>query len=231
LVRVVEPDLTMRMSEYIVLHVLMHHRQQKRIEENQRGKVWDSFPTHAAGAIRVGILGLGVMGRDAAEKLKRLGFKVSGWSRSRKRLTGITTYAGDGELDRFLAQTDILVCLLPLTPDTEGILDRSLIAKLRRSGPLGGPVLINAGRGKLQREADILAALDAGELHGVSLDVFETEPLPKTSRLWHHPRVYISPHAAADSDPEVIARYVLGQIHSHQAGRGLKNIVDRQRGY
>jgi glyoxylate/hydroxypyruvate reductase A len=231
LVRVVEPDLTMRMSEYVVMHVLMHHRQQKRIESNQQEKVWDSFPTHAAGNIHVGILGFGVMGRDAAEKLKWLGFRVSGWSRSRKQVPGIETFAGPGQLDRFLAQTDILVCLLPLTPATLGILNRDLIGKLHRGGPLGAPVLINAGRGKLQREDDILAALDAGELHGASLDVFETEPLPRSSRLWRHPRVYVSPHAAADSDPHVIARYVLRQVANHEAGLALENVVDRDRGY
>jgi glyoxylate/hydroxypyruvate reductase A len=231
LVRVVDPDLTMRMGEYVVMHVLMHHRQQKRIESNQRKKLWDPFITHAASALSVGMLGLGVMGRDAGEKLRHLGFKVSGWSRSRKRVAGIKTFAGREELDAFLAQTDVLVCLLPLTADTVGIIDRTLIGKLRRSGPLGAPVLINAGRGKLQREADIIAALDAGDLHGASLDVFETEPLSGTSPLWHHPRVFVSPHVAADSDPEVIARYVLDQIGNHRAGRGLKNVVDRKRGY
>jgi glyoxylate/hydroxypyruvate reductase A len=231
LVRVVEPDLTNRMSEWVVMHVLMHHRQQKRIEANQQKKIWDSFPTHAAGAIRVGILGLGVMGRDAAAKLVRMGFKVAGWSRSRKQVPSIECFAGSAELDRFLGQTDILVCLLPLTPETVGILNRDLIGKLRRGGPLGAPVLINAGRGKLQREDDILAALDRGELHGASLDVFETEPLPPTSPLWRHPRVYVSPHAAADSDPEVIARYVLRQVNNHEAGLGLENVVDRGRGY
>ncbi len=231
LVRVVDPDLTMRMSEYIVMHVLMHHRQQKRIEANQRRKIWDSFATHAADALTVGILGFGVMGRDAGEKLRHLGFKVAGWSRTAKLASGIATFAGREELDAFLASTDILVCLLPLTPDTAGIIDRTLIEKLRRKGPFGAPVLINAGRGRLQREADILAALDAGTLHAASLDVFETEPLPQTSRLWLHPRVYVSPHAAADSDPDVIARYVLGQIRRYEFGQGLNNVVDRKRGY
>lgn len=231
LVRVVEPDLTMRMSEHVVMHVLMHHRQQKRIDGNQRQKIWDSFATHAASSLSVGMLGFGVMGRDAGEKLRHLGFRVSAWSRSPKQASGIKTFTGEAELDAFLRQIDILVCLLPLTPDTSGIIDRALIRKLRRAGPLGGPVLINSGRGKLQREDDILAALDAGELHAASLDVFETEPLPPTSRLWDHPRVYVSPHGAADSDPLVIARYVLGQIRNYEAGRGLANVVDRRRGY
>ncbi len=231
IVRVVDPDLTMRMSEYVVMHVLMHHRQQMRIEANQRQRTWDSFATHAADALTVGILGFGVMGRDAGEKLSHLGFKVAGWSRTAKQAQGIATFAGQPGLDAFLAATDILVCLLPLTADTAGIIDRDLIAKLRRNGPLGGPVLINAGRGRLQREEDILAALDAGELRGASLDVFETEPLPRTSRLWLHPRVYVSPHTAADSDPDVIARYVLGQIRKYETGQGLINVVDRKRGY
>ncbi|MDP9137934.1 MAG: NAD(P)-binding domain-containing protein, partial [Pseudomonadota bacterium] len=135
LVRVVEPDLTKRMSEHVVMHVLMHHRQQKRIEGNQQKRIWDSFPTHAAGALSVGIMGFGIMGRDVGEKLRNLGFKVSGWSQSAKHAEGIATFTGREELDGFLAQTDILVCLLPLTRETAGILNRVLIGKLRRNGP------------------------------------------------------------------------------------------------
>jgi len=231
IVRINDPDLTGRMTEYIVLHVLMHHRQQRRLDENQRRKIWDSFPTHAAGDITVGIMGLGVMGQDSAERLRDLGFRVAGWSRTRKRIDGVHCYAGAAEFDAFLNRTDILVSLLPATPETDGIINRDTIRKLSRKGPLGAPVIINAGRGRQQVAKDILAALDAGELHGATLDVFENEPLPPDSPFWTHPRVTVTPHCAADSEPEVICAYVYRQIERHRAGKPLENLVDRARGY
>jgi len=231
IVRVNEPDLTMRMSEYVVLHVLMHHRQQRRIDENQKRKVWDSFETHGASDLAVGIMGLGVLGRDAAEKLNQLGFKVAGWSRTRKHIPGVHCYAGATEFDSFLRRTDVLVSLLPNTPETTGIVNRGLIRKLSRKGPFGAPIFINAARGKQQVEADLVAALDAGELHAATLDVFVTEPLPADSPLWTHPKITVTPHCAADSDPQTISAYVLRQIHNHQAGRPLENTVDRALGY
>ena len=229
--RVNDPDLTRRMSEYVVLHVLMHHRQQRRLDENQRNKLWDGFPTHAAPALTVGIMGLGIMGTDSATKLAMLGFKVVGWSRSPKKIPGVECFAGAPEFDSFLERTDILVCLLPHTPETTGIINRDTIAKLSRKGPFGAPILINAGRGKQQIESDILAALDSGALHSVTLDVFETEPLPQDSRFWTHPKVTVTPHVAADSDPATITAYVLSQIRRHQAGLPIENLVDRKRGY
>jgi glyoxylate/hydroxypyruvate reductase len=229
--RVNDPDLTMRMTEYVVLHVLMHHRQQRRLDANQQNKVWDSFPTHAASALTVGIMGLGVMGTDSARKLALLGFKVVGWSRSPKVIPGVECFAGQEEFDSFLKRTDILVCLLPHTPETTGIINHDTIAKLSRNGPFGAPIVINAGRGKQQVESDILAALDSGALHAATLDVFETEPLPQHSRFWNHPKVTLTPHAAADSDPATITAYVLSQIRRHQAGLPVENLVDRRRGY
>ena len=231
IVRVNDPDLTMRMSEYVVLHVLLHHRQQRRLDENQRKKVWDGFATHAANALRVGVMGLGVLGQDAARKLAMLGFKVAGWSRSPKLIDGVQCFSGAGGLDTFLARTDVLVSLLPATPETDGILNRALIRKLARSGPFGAPVLINAGRGRQQVEEDILAALEAGELRGATLDVFRTEPLPPDSPFWSHPRVTLTPHIAADSDPQVICEYVARQIAAYEASGKLSNLVDRARGY
>jgi glyoxylate/hydroxypyruvate reductase A len=231
IVRVVDADLTMRMSEYVVLHVLMHHRQQRRIDENQRRKVWDSFPTHGASDLAVGILGLGVLGGDAAVKLVSLGFKVAGWSRTRKHILGVHCYAGAAEFDSFLRRTDVLVSLLPHTPETTGVINRDLISRLSRKGPFGAPILINAARGKQQVEADIIAALDAGELYAATLDVFETEPLSQDSPLWTHPKVTVTPHLAADSDPTTISGYVLRQIRRHQAGLPLENVIDRARGY
>ena len=231
LVRVVNQDLTKRMTEYVVLHVLMHHRQQPRFVAQQAANVWNAPDQWAACDVRVGLLGLGELGRDAGEVLVRLGFKVAGWSRTLKALPGIECFSGAEGFQQFLARTDVLVALLPLTPDTKGILNRATFAGLARDGVLGRPVVINAGRGGLQIEADILAALDDGTLGAATLDVFETEPLPPASRLWSHPKVTITPHNAADSSPGAIADDVAAQILAHEAGRPLRNVVDRAKGY
>ncbi|WP_316236999.1 glyoxylate/hydroxypyruvate reductase A [Bradyrhizobium sp. SZCCHNR1015] len=231
LVRVAVDDLTARMTEYVVLHVLMHHRQELYLRESQHVKRWAPKYQWPAAAIGVGILGLGTLGIDAAEVLRRLGFQVAGWSRSEKQADGIECFHGAAQLDAFLARTDILVSLLPLTPDTRGILDRRMFARLRRSSPLGAPVLINAGRGGLQNEADILACLDDDTLGSVSLDVFGQEPLPAESRFWTHPKVVLTPHNAADTDADAISRYVAEQIATFEAGGALRNLVDRVRGY
>jgi glyoxylate/hydroxypyruvate reductase len=230
--RIVDPDLTERMSEWVVMHALVHLRQLRRYERQQRGRVWtDDDNQPKAGDIQIGVLGLGVLGRDAAAKLKTLGFKVAGWSASPKSLPGVDCYSAADGLKRLLKQTDMLVVLLPLTEATRGILNASLLAQLRQGGPLGGPILINAGRGGLQVEADIVAALDSGALKGASLDVFEREPLPEDSRLWAHPAVYVSPHNAAVSSPQAIAAFVAGQREADKRAGPLAHLVDRRRGY
>lgn len=230
-VRFADPDMTMRMSEYVVQHVLMHHRQQRRMDRQQAAAMWEPFDQWAASAVRVGVMGLGVLGSDAAQKFKMMGFRVAGWSRTRRALDGIECFAGEAELPAFLARTDILVCLLPLTPETRGIIDRKLIRSLAKDGPLGGPVIINAGRGEQQVERDILAALDSGELFAATLDVFETEPLPPEGPFWRHPRVTVTPHIAAESDPETTCRNIINQIAHFESGMPLENVVDCQRGY
>ena len=231
LVRVAVADLTDRMAEYVVLHVLMHHRQEFYLRESQREKRWAPKYQWPASAIAVGIMGLGTLGANAAEVLQRIGFRVVGWSRSEKRIDGVECFHGDAGLEAFLRHTDILVCLLPLTADTRHILDRGAFAKLNRTSPMGAPVLINAGRGGLQNEADLLAALDDGTLGAASLDVFSQEPLPADSPFWAHPRVVLTPHNAADTDPDEISKYVARQIEKYEAGGKLENVVDRGRGY
>ena len=231
MVRVAVPDLTERMTEYVALHALMHHRQELYLRQSQRDKRWAPKTQWAAGAISVGIMGLGELGAHAAGVLRAIGFRVSGWSRSAKEIAGIQCFHGEGQFDAFLRQTDILVCLLPLTPDTRHILNRGLFAKLNRNSPMGAPVLINAGRGGLQNEADILQCLDDGTLGAASLDVYATEPLPTDSRFWTHPKVVLTPHNAADTDPDEISKYVARQIERFEAGGALENVVDRKRGY
>jgi glyoxylate/hydroxypyruvate reductase A len=232
IVRVVDADLTQRMSEYVVLHCLMHLRQTHRYARQQRERLWrDDRDQPAAGEVRVGIMGLGILGGDAARKLKVIGFDVAGWSRSPKTLEGLASYAGEDGLAPFLARTDILVCLLPLTDATRGILNKKLFAKLARDGRLGSPVLINAGRGGLQVEADIVAALDEGTLNAATLDVFEREPLPPDSPLWMHPAVTVTPHNAAVSEANAICARIADQIRRFEAGEPLQNLVDRELGY
>jgi glyoxylate/hydroxypyruvate reductase A len=229
--RIVDPDLTGRMTEYVVLHVLMHHRRVRLYDRQQREHLWRDHRQPPASDVAVGVMGLGVLGRDAAVALRRLGFQVAGWSRGARSLEGIDTYHGAQGLEDFLARTEILACLLPHTPATERMLDLALLRKLKRNGALGDAYLINAGRGKLQVDADILTALDEGSLAGATLDVFPTEPLPPDSPLWSHPNVTVTPHNAAESSPDALAAYVLDQIGRFERGLPIQNLVDRKLGY
>ena len=230
-VRYVGDDLTNRMSEWVVLQCLHHLRQQGRYALQQRGHVWRALEQPGAEDVRVGIMGLGVLGQDAAARLKPFGFRLSGWSRSRKSIDGMTCFAGQDELDAFLGQTDFLISLLPRTAETEGLVNRAFLEKLARDGAFGAPVYINAGRGKTQVDADIVAALHDGTLAGASLDVFETEPLPEGHPAWDAPNLVITPHAAAWSKRSDVVHYVMRQIARHREGLPFENVVDVARGY
>jgi glyoxylate/hydroxypyruvate reductase A len=176
-------------------------------------------------------MGLGAIGSNAAMALARLGFRVAGWSRTPRSLPDIETFDGKAGLETFLARTEILVCLLPQTPHTEGLLNLALFRKLKRDGAAGGAFLINAARGGLQIDNDIIAALDHGTLAGATLDVFPHEPLPQSSPLWGHPKVTITPHNAGDISPRVFAPIVIEQIECFERGLPLQNLIDRRRGY
>ena len=225
-VRMVEPGLTAGMSEYVVLAVLNHHRFMLDYAAQRRARVWEEIPQLPAEARQVGILGLGVLGRDAAEKLKPFGFRLAGWSRSPKSITGVTCFHGSGGLDAFLGGTDILVCLLPLTAETTGILNGETFARL----PPGAAV-INVGRGKQLVEADLLAALDSGQIGGATLDVFQNEPLPEDHPFWAHPRVFMTPHIASMTVPQSAVRAVVANIQRLESGEALQHVVDLKRGY
>lgn len=232
IVRTISPDLTMRMSEYVVWQVLDHHRLGSKYRAQQLKKIWlEDRRQPAANEVTVGIMGLGVLGRDAAEKLKNLGFNVSGWSRRPQQIDDVTTYHGKDGLTDFLKTVDILVCLLPLTPDTKGILSMAVFGRMKDDGPLGAPILINAGRGGLQNEADILAALERGLLSAASLDVFEKEPLPESSPLWSNPKVTVTPHAAASSSANALAPEIVQMIKDYERDGTLINLVDREKQY
>jgi glyoxylate/hydroxypyruvate reductase A len=227
LVRFVDDTLSREMAQYVVLHVLIQHRGERTFAAAQREAKWRQAmlprPTEAA---RIGMLGIGEIGTMAAERLRDLGFPVSGWSRTRKSLAGIKSFAGADELDAFLAQSDFLICLLPLTPDTRHILSAPLFAKLPK-----GAYVINVARGGHLVEADLIAALDSGHLAGATLDVFETEPLPETSAIWKHPKIIATPHVAAITSPHVAAKYVIDGIAAMERGEPLRNVVDFERGY
>jgi glyoxylate/hydroxypyruvate reductase A len=231
IVRIVDPDLTMRMAEYVVLHVLKYHRQQRLYETQQRERLWRDHDQPAASDVAVGVLGLGVLGSNAVAVLQRLGFRVAGWSRTPKSIPGVETFHGHVGLESFLRRTEILVCLLPATAATKGLLNLALLRKLKYDGALGGAYLINAGRGALQVDADIIAALDEGTLKGATLDVFPSEPLAVASPLWLHPNVTITPHNAAWSSPRAIVANILRQIDRCELAIPLDNVVDRKIGY
>lgn len=227
LIRFVDETLSREMAQYIVMHVLIQHRNERMFQTAQREAKWrQTMLARPTEDTRVGILGMGEIGSVAALRLRDLGFAVSGWSRTRKKIDGIRSFAGSGELDAFLGQCDFLVCILPLTPKTRHILNAELFAKLPK-----GAYVINVARGGHLLEGDLIAALDSGHLCGATLDVFEHEPLAETSPIWKHPKIIATPHIAAITSPDAAARYVLDGIAAMERGETLKNIVDMTRGY
>jgi glyoxylate/hydroxypyruvate reductase A len=230
-VRIINAGLMRRMTEWTTLQVLMHHRRQRAYDRSQARRIWRELAQPIASQVRVGVMGFGELGADTAEVLVRLGFQVAGWSRTERRVAGIEMFHGEGGREAFLRRTDILVCLLPLTAETRGILARPLFDMLARDGALAGPILINAGRGGLQVEDDIDRALTDGTLVGASLDVFETEPLDPASALWQQPNLIITPHCSAYSAPDESIANIHAQILAYEAGQPLRGVVDRGAGY
>ncbi|MFQ6021773.1 MAG: 2-hydroxyacid dehydrogenase [Acidiferrobacterales bacterium] len=225
-VRMVERSLTATMTEYVVHQVLTFHRRSLEYRALQTERRWEPLDFTAPWDRRVGFMGLGALGRDAAEKLATLRFDVAGWSRMPKEIPGIRCYHGSDGLSSFLARTHILVCLLPLTDATRGILNKQLFERLPR-----GAFVINCARGGHLVEADLLHALDDGQLAGAALDVFAEEPLPDDHPLWTHPRIVVTPHIAAFSVPETAVESVVANIRRVEAGEPLLNAVDFERGY
>lgn len=225
-VRMVEPGLTACMCEYVSWAVLSLHRDAPLYLQQQRQGRWQAQSVRPAATRRVGVMGMGQLGRAALAQLQQLGFDCAGWSRSRRSDPGIRSYAGEAELDDFLARTDILVCLLPLTPETRGILGRRVFDALPN-----GAALVNAGRGGHLVEADLLAALDRGQLSAAILDVCEPEPPPQHHPVWGHPRIWLTPHVASATQAESAAESLLDNLRRHEVGLPLEGVVDRSRGY
>lgn len=224
--RVVNPNMAMRMTEWVVMHVLMHHRRHREYDQQQRRGTWQELPQPHAGERRVGVMGMGELGGDAAQHLAALGFDVAGWSRSPRQVEGVAGFHGADGFAPFLARTQTLVCLLPLTEDTRNIVNSDLLAQLP-----AGASFINAGRGGQVVEGDLLAALDSGHISEATLDVFQIEPLPQSSPFWTHPKVTVTPHIAAFSDPRALVEQVIENVRRDQAGEPLINTVDPKRGY
>ncbi|HMR33590.1 MAG TPA: glyoxylate/hydroxypyruvate reductase A [Geminicoccaceae bacterium] len=226
LCRMVDPSMTSGMAELVLTLALLYHRRLDVYEAQQARRLWRMVLPQPASATRVGIMGLGELGGPAARLLARHGFTVRGWCRAPRQVEGVTVFAGEGELEGFLRGSDILVCMLPLTAGTEGILCARTLAQLPR-----GARLINVARGRHLVEADLLAALDDGQLAHATLDVFRTEPLPAEHAFWAHPRIRVLPHTASYSQAEIAAEVVAENLRRLESGRPLVNLVDRQRGY
>jgi glyoxylate/hydroxypyruvate reductase A len=224
--RLVDPAQGDEMAAYVMAVVLARHRQLALMADQQRAGEW-RFPEYRyVTDLRVGVMGLGALGATVAQRLALCGFPVAGWSRRPKQLSGITSYAGADGLDAFLARTDMLICLLPLTPQTDGILNAALFRGLPR-----GAYVVNAARGHHVVDADLIAAVDAGQLSGATLDVFRKEPLPAEHPFWRHPKVAITPHVASLAKPDSVADQIIENLRRLGAGAPLLNQVDRQAGY
>src|SRR5271165_3178175 len=213
IVRLVDPYLIDAMSEYVTLQVLRLHRQDLDYRAQQDAEVWRELPQKNAGERPIGILGFGEIGQNAGRKLAALGFPVSGWGRRQRAVAGFAVYAGAAGLTQLLSSTEILVCLLPLTPETRGILCAATFDAL----PTGAG-LVNAGRGGHLVEADLIPALDRGQLSAAALDVFGEEPLPTGHPFWHHPRILVTPHIAGTTNPATAAAIVIDNIRRCEHG-------------
>jgi len=224
--RVVDEYLAKDMSEHVIALVFSHLKNLNQYKVDQFNKVWKPVDYHRIKDLTIGIMGLGALGKVLAEDLYRFGFKVQGWSGSRKNLAGIKTFAGDREQMTFLNSTQILVCLLPLTKETSGILNKALFSQLPK-----GAHIINVARGGHLVDNDLLGMLDNNHLSGASLDVYHQEPLSTDHPFWEHPKVHMTPHYASVSDTNSVVPQILENYRRLVSGEELLNLVSKTKGY
>jgi glyoxylate/hydroxypyruvate reductase len=225
-IRIEDGGMADQMVDYVTLAVLAAYREQRIYAAQQRDGLWQPRPYRDKLDFGVGLLGLGVLGQSVAAGLAHRGFPLTGWSRERKAVAGVRTYAGAAELPQFLARSQVLVCLLPATPATRGLIDAALLRGLPR-----GAHLVNVARGDIVVDADVVAALDDGQLASATLDVFREEPLPPGHPYWQHPRVTLTPHVSAITLVGESAVQIAGKIRRLERGLPVTGIVDRERGY
>nr|WP_310618018.1 glyoxylate/hydroxypyruvate reductase A [Pantoea cypripedii] len=225
-VRMIEPGLTQGMVEYVTFAVLGLHRDMPRYFQQQREQQWQTHKIHTAGERRVGVMGLGELGQAALKQLVSLGFNCAGWSRTPREIDGVRCWHGSEQLDDFLAHSDILVCLLPLTDSTRGLLNAELFARLP-----SGAALVQVGRGPQLNDDHLLAALACGQLSAAVIDVTDPEPLPAGHPFWHHPAIWLTPHIASQTQTDSAVAALLDNLRRYQRGEPMVGVIDRNRGY
>ena len=225
-VRMIEPGLTQGMVEYVTFAVLGLHRDMPRYLQQQRQQQWLAHASLPAGKRRVGVMGLGELGQAVAAQLVSLGFDCGGWSRTPRTLDGVTCWHGEQQLGDFLARSDILICLLPLTDSTRGMLNQQLFRQLPRDA-----ALVQVGRGPQLDQDHLLAALESGQLRAAVIDVTDPEPLPPDHAFWTHPAIWLTPHIASQTQTESAAAALLANLRRYQRGEAMVGLIDRRRGY
>lgn len=226
IVRIADPEMSRMMAQFVLAAVLRHYRDFVSFARAQKERRWHYIHPREAPTCSVGIMGLGNLGAIAAQELTRQGFRVAGWARSPKAIDGVESFHGRDGLALLLARSEILVVMLPLTPETDGILGAEALARLPH-----GAKLINVGRGRLVDEDALIAAIRSGQIAEATLDVFHTEPLPADSPLWDFDQVLVTPHLASVAIPRTAARQVAENLRRLSAGQPLLNVVDPLRGY
>ena len=223
--RIIDPTMSSSMNDYLTTMVMHYYRDIDKYQNHQQQSVWKAFETKAKSSVNIGIMGLGELGGSAAVHFSNMGFNVLGWSRTKKTIKNVTTYS-ENELNEFLQQSSILICLLPLTENTKGILNKQLFEQLPKQS-----CLINVARGEHLNEDDLINAINDEHIRGACLDVFIEEPLPKEHTFWEEKNIIITPHCSSATDTFAVAPQIIENYHRMKQGKTLNNQVDMELGY